>query len=229
MKVLVVAAHPDDEVLGCGATMAKLARQADTEVYTLLLGDGITSRYSEDELDTDEVREQVDRINKCAIKAGDILGAKETRTYRNLCCRFDTVPLLNIVKIIEEEVERIQPQVIYTHWPYDVNIDHGIVYQAVLTATRPLPNSGVKTIFSFEVLSSSDWNFRHRFSPNVYEDVSETLETKIRALQTYATEIRQFPHPRSVDGIRTLARKRGAEVGLEFAEAFELLRDIRSA
>lgn len=227
MKVLIVAAHPDDEVLGCGATIAKLARKADNEVYTLILGDGITSRYGEDELGTQAVKEQVDRLNKCAIEAGKALGVKETKTYGNLCCRFDTVPILNIIKTIEEEIERIQPRIIYTHWPNDVNIDHKIVHEAVLSATRPLPGSCVKTIFSFEVLSSTDWNFRHRFSPHVYEDVRETLETKVRALQIYETEIRESPHPRSAEGIRSLARKRGIEVGINFAEAFELLRDVR--
>ncbi len=227
MKVLIVAAHPDDEVLGCGATIPKIARKTDNEVYTLILGDGITSRYSEDELDTTEVKEQVERINNCALEAGKILGVRETKTYRNLCCRFDTVPLLNIIKIIEREIERIQPQVIYTHWPHDVNIDHKKVYDAVLSATRPLPHSCVKTIFSFEVLSSTDWVFRSQFSPNVYENVEETLETKIRALQIYESEIREFPHPRSVEAIKTLARKRGTEVGINSAEAFELIRDVR--
>ncbi len=109
-----------------------------------------------------------------------------------------------------------------------VNIDHGIVHKAVLSATRPLPDSSVKTIFSFEVPSSTDWNFRHRFSPNVYEDIEETIETKIRALQIYETELQEFPHPRSVEGVRILAQKRGAEVGINFAETFELLRDVRS-
>tara|TARA_Y100000310_G_scaffold115092_1_gene113628 strand:+ start:128 stop:808 length:681 start_codon:yes stop_codon:yes gene_type:complete len=225
MKVLVVVAHPDDEVLGCGGSIAKHSANKD-EVHILALGDGITSRYSQEELDEKEVKLRVESIKKDFFKATKLLGAKSTAIKGYNCCRFDLVPLLDITKIIEEHVKKIQPEIIYTHCPYDVNKDHKVIFDAVLTATRPLPNSCVKKILLFEILSSTEWSFLENFRPNVYIDVSDFIDTKIKAMNLYKGEVRNFPHPRSEKVIKALAEKRGSEVGLQNAEAFQLLREI---
>ncbi len=224
--VLVVAAHPDDEVLGAGGTMAKHAQKGD-DVFTLIVGDGITSRYEESELGKDFIKKQVNTIKKHCLSAGNILGVKKTTVLGNYCCRFDQRPLLDITKAIEKEIARVKPGIIYTHNSFDVNNDHGIVFKAVLAATRPSPGFCVKKILVFEVLSSTEWSFHAEFRPNVYEDISSTIHKKIEAMKVYESEVREFPHARSLEAIKILAQKRGAEVGLNYAESFKLIRDVR--
>jgi len=225
-KLLVISAHPDDEILGGGWTVAKYAEQGD-EVHHLIIGDGITSRYPESELQQPQVVAQVKRIAEDARRAGEIVGASRVTVRGHLCCRFDKVPLLDITKLIEEEITHFRPEVVYTQGPYDVNYDHELVFKAVLAATRPMPNSPVKTVLAYGVLSSTEWNFYTPFRPTVYEDIRGSIDRKVAAMQAYGSEYRQFPHPRSEESIRTLAKKRGSEVGLPYAEAFELIRDIR--
>jgi LmbE family N-acetylglucosaminyl deacetylase len=143
--------------------------------------------------------------------------------------RFDTVPLLEIAKIIEGVIEQVNPQVIYTQHGGDLNIDHVMVYRATLTATRPLPGSQVRSVYAFEVASSSEWAFQQfspAFHPNVFVDVSATLEQKIRAIECYENEVRAFPHPRSPDALRAIARRWGSVAGLHAAEAFQLVRTV---
>jgi LmbE family N-acetylglucosaminyl deacetylase len=225
-KVLVVAAHPDDEVLGCGGTIAKHVEKGD-DVFTLIIGDGITSRYAESELDKDYVNKQVNKIKENCLDAAKILGVKEVTIIGNHCCRFDKIPLLDITKLIEKKIGKIKPDVIYTHSPLDVNNDHRIVFKAVLIATRPLPGFCVKKLLAFEVLSSTEWNFYNKFRPNVYEDISQTINKKIEAMESYGHELRDFPHPRSIEAMKILAKKRGCEVGVNYAESFELIREIK--
>lgn len=226
-KVLVVAAHPDDEVLGCGGTIAKHAAKGD-DVSILIIGDGVTARYPESELGKDGANEQVDNIKKHCSDAAKILGARDVSILGNNCCRFDKIPLLDIIKLIEEKINETRPDIVYTHSPFDVNNDHGIVFKAILAATRPIPFTFcVKTVLAFEVLSSTEWNFHAKFKPNVYEDISTTMAKKVEAIKAYQGEVRKFPHPRSIEAIKNLAAKRGSEVGVNNAECFELLRDIR--
>ena len=228
MKVLVVAAHPDDEVLGCGATLARLGREGHA-VHIAIMGEGITSRHAQ--------RGQADAgqlalLHRNARAAADKVGAKEVTLYKLPDNRLDTVALLDIVKLVEELVDKLKPEVIYTHHPGDLNVDHGIVHRAVLTATRPIVGQPVREIYAFEVPSSTEWAFQRfqpSFRPNVFVDVTGTLETKIAAMGCYDSEARKFPHPRSPEALRAIATRWGSVVGCQAAEAFELVRSVQRA
>lgn len=225
MKIGIVVAHPDDEVLGCGGTIARTAHERPANI--LILGEGVTSRYDRrGEADASTVKS----LTEDARAAGRILGVAAIEFAGLPDNRFDDVPLLDLVKQVERWVRSVQPSVIYTHHPGDLNIDHVLTFRAVLTATRPTVNGAVREIYSFEVPSSTEWTF-HRlepiFRPNVFVDVSDTIETKVRAMQAYASEARPFPHPRSPEALRAVARRWGSIVGVNYAEAFELVRAIR--
>jgi LmbE family N-acetylglucosaminyl deacetylase len=223
MKILVVASHPDDEVLGCGGTVAKLSKH--DAVYTLLLGRGIASR---DILESEKIK-RLKKIKNESKRANKILGAKKIFFEDFPDNRFDTVPLLSIIKSIEKVMQETKPDVIFTHHHGDLNIDHQITNKAVLTAARPVGDYSVKKILAFEVLSSTEWHAKNRreiFSPNTYVDISKTIGKKLSAMRCYKSEIRPYPHPRSLEGIKILAKKRGLEVGLRYAEAFYLARLI---
>ncbi|MEK6925709.1 MAG: PIG-L deacetylase family protein [Nanoarchaeota archaeon] len=226
MKVLVIAAHPDDEVLGCGATIAKHVKQGDI-VDVLILGDGITARYEESELNNPEVIEKVKAINGHAFNASKVLGVNQLEIKGFHCTRFDKFPLRDFVGIVEKKIKEFKPDRVYTHGPNDVNIDHGIVYKAVQTATRPMTPSFVKEVFLMEILSGTEWNFLESFRPDHYIDVVDTIQLKVDALREYSSEKREFPHPRSDEGIIILAKKKGSEVGLKYAEAFKTFRVIK--
>lgn len=225
-NVLVVAAHPDDEVLGCWGAMARLVQEGQ-EVHIAILGEGATSRYQErDQAD----QSKVERLLGDSQQVADMIGAKQVLNYGLPDNRFDTLPLLDVVKIIEKLIVEIEPAVIYTHHPGDLNIDHGVVFRATLTATRPLPGCPVRDLFSFEIPSSTEWSFntyQPDFRPNVFVDITETIEMKIKAMQTYKSESCSFPHPRSPESLRSTASHWGSVVGVEYAEAFELIRSIR--
>lgn len=224
-RILIAVAHPDDEVLGAGGTIARHVREGD-EVYCLILSEGVTSRYSR----RAEAEEKLKQLKSETAKAAKILGIKRVFFKDFPDNRFDTVPLLTIVKAVEEVKEEIKPEVIYTHHGGDLNIDHVIVHRAVLTATRPITGHSVREIYAFEVPSSTEWafgQFQHTFRPNVFVDISATLENKVQAMALYKSEARPFPHPRSPRVIDAIARRWGSVVGCEAAEAFELIRTIR--
>ena len=225
MRVLVVAAHPDDEVLGCGGTIARLAQEGH-DVYIAILGEGITSRYQQQE---EAVQAQVKALHARSRQVAELLGTKDLFLYNLPDNRFDTVPLLGVIKMIEELVQRIQPKVIYTHHGGDLNIDHIITHRAVLTAARPITECSVKEIYAFEVPSSTEWAFGQfqPFHPNVFMDISATLEAKLKAMELYESEVREFPHPRSLEALQAVARHWGSVVGCRAAEAFELIRAVR--
>jgi len=222
MNILLVFAHPDDEVLGCGATIAKFAMQG-AKVSTLILSDGVASRVP-----THLSKEIKNRQNEMQ-KANKLIGVKEVFTESFPDNAFDSVPLLDIVKKIEDIKQKTKPQIIFTHHYGDMNIDHQITYQAVLTATRPMQGEMVKEIYSCEIPSSTEWNFEpnKQFAPNVFFDVSKTIGKKIKALAEYKSELREYPHPRSLQHIEELAKFRGVRCGLNFAEAFCLVRSVR--
>jgi len=223
MSILIIAAHPDDEVLGCGGTIASLSSKND--VYTLILGQGVVSR----DIPSDQNKKDLEELKLSSIKANDILGVKEVYFEDLPDNKFDTVPLLDIVKAIEKHTQKINPEVIYTHHFGDLNIDHQLTHKAVITATRPIGDKFPKRILSFETLSSTEWNLQDTnniFTPNVFVDISKTFDKKIESMKCYKSEIRDYPHPRSLKGIKVLAQKRGLEAGLNFAEAFCLLREI---
>jgi len=225
MRVLVIVAHPDDEVLGCGATMARLAREGH-QVHAVILGEGITSRRLHRE-ETDP--SLLDTLRESSREAAKILGAEKPQFNGLPDNRFDTVALLDVVKLVEEVVERVAPAAIYTHHGGDLNIDHRVVHQAVLTATRPVAGCPVKEVYACEIPSATEWSFGQLrpFVPTVFVDVSETLELKVRAMELYKSEIRAFPHPRSQEVMRANALHWGSTAGLGWAEAFQLIRSIR--
>lgn len=222
--VAVVAAHPDDEVLGCGGTIARMANDGH-DVHVLLLGDGETSRASSfsDPIDSEAVTAR----NAAAREACAILGCASVESLELPDNRLDGVNLIDVVKHIEAFLLRFQPETVLTHHFGDLNIDHRVVHEAVLTACRPQLDHPVKKVLFFEVPSSTEWRFSGvvpAFAPNWFVDISSTLETKLEALKAYDTELRAFPHPRSLEAVEALARWRGATVGMTAAEAFALGR-----
>ena len=223
--VLVVAAHPDDEVLGCGATMARLAAEGQP-VHIAILGEGITSRSSRDDSDAKLLRRLHQQAEAAALK----VGAKDVVLFKLPDNRLDTLPMLEVAKLIEDLIQKLRPAVIYTHHPGDLNLDHGIVHRAVLIATRPVLGHPVRQILTFEVPSSTEWAFQKIepvFRPNVFVEVSKTLDAKIAALACYDSETRNFPHPRSEQALRAIATRWGSVSGCTAAESFELVRSIR--
>lgn len=222
----VIAAHPDDEVLGCGGTMARMASEGRA-VHILLMADGETSRVS-------DAGEAIDRGRlaariAAAESACEILGCSSVDVLGMPDNRLDGLELLDLVRHIETFVERYQPLTLLTHHAGDVNIDHRVVQDAVITACRPQNDHPVKELLFFEVPSSTEWRppgSAEAFNPNWFVDISTTLAVKLEALQTYDSELRAFPHPRSLQAVGALAQWRGATVGVAAAEAFALGRKV---
>jgi len=224
-KVLVVAAHPDDEVLGCGGTIANHSMAGDT-VFILLLSNGVASR---DIAEVALLEQQIQQRKVSAEKAAKVLGAQVLELLGYPDNRMDSVDLLDVVKNVESYINGIHPDIVYTHHSSDVNIDHRIVHDAVIAACRPQPGESVKKLLFFEVPSSTEWrpgSSMLPFSPGYFVDISVTLEKKLKALEVYHQEMRDFPHPRSIEACQYLARWRGATIGVEAAEAFEVGRII---
>lgn len=223
-NVLVVAAHPDDEVLGCGATMAAHARRGD-RVRVLIVGEGATSRAPG--RSRSAWAKTLRRLQTMARKANEQLGVSAIEFLGLPDNRLDTVPLLRIVQSVEAVAARFRPAIVYTHHAGDLNVDHRRVNDAVRTAFRPLPGAPTSTLLFFEVPSSTEWSAgvaANEFAPHWFVDVSSTLTDKLAALRVYAPEMRDFPHPRSFEAVEHLARWRGASIGVAAAEAFVLGR-----
>lgn len=223
-KILIIASHPDDEILGCGATISRLVNEG-YEAYTLILGEGVTSR--DEKRNRDKRETEIQKLKQDILKANKLIGVKNIFTFDFPDNRFDSIPLLDIIKKIEEIKNKIKPDIIFTHFKNDLNIDHKKTYEATLTATRPMKNETVKTIYSFEVLSSTEWNYPTTFSPNVFFDITKTIDKKIKSMKCYENELRSFPHPRSIETIKLNAKNWGSKVGFKKAEAFELIRHIK--
>ncbi|MCD4784956.1 MAG: PIG-L family deacetylase [Candidatus Eremiobacteraeota bacterium] len=222
--ILVVAAHPDDEILGCGGTIKRLVDEGCT-AYTLILGEGITSR--DEKRNRDERIVEIEELKKQVNEANRIIGVKEVFLHDFPDNRFDTVALLDIVKVIEKVKNELQPDIMFTHYENDLNIDHQITHKAVLTATRPMKGECVKELYSFEILSSTEWNYPPSFSPNVFFDISDYMEYKKKAMQIYKFELNDFPHPRSLEGMDISAKSWGLKVGHKYAEAFKTVRILK--
>lgn len=225
-KLLVVAAHPDDEILGCGGTVAKLVKK-NYEAHVVIVSQGITSRYSK--LETKQSNKKLLNLKKSALKANKVLGVKTVSFLDFPDNRLDDICLLDIVKRLEQIIKKINPEIIFTHNSTDLNIDHKIVFDALITACRPLPMSKIKKILSFEVLSSTDWGTGSNndfFNPNYYVDVHKTLNLKLKALKEYKSEMKKWPHARSIETVKALAKFRGSSMGIKAAESFKLIRNI---
>ncbi len=221
-KVAVIVAHPDDEVLAFGGTMCRHA-ELGHRVSVLILATGLAARTP----DGRAAAHDLEALRQEARAAGKILGAQDMQFADFPDNRMDTVPLLDIIKSVSKFLEAADPAVIYTHHAGDLNIDHSLTARAVLTACRPVPGLRVKKIYSGEVLSSSEYSLAaDRFVPNTYVGIAPYLDRKRKALQCYVTEIRAWPHPRSVEAIDAHARLRGSECGMEAAEGLFLLREL---
>lgn len=229
-RILVVVAHPDDEILGLGATMHDLVHQYGCTIRAVILGEGITSRS--DERDREKWTQEL-AVHRANIhSAAAAIGYESVGIYDFPDNRFDSVALLDIVKVIEKEKADFQPSIIFTHHGGDTNIDHRRTFEAVITATRPMRGEVVRTILTFETPSSTEWqafNYPNYFQPNVYCSVTrEGIDAKIKAMENYEFERRAFPHPRSPEALETLARRHAVTVGADYAEAFMLIRSITS-
>lgn len=224
-NVLVIVAHPDDEVLGCGGTIARHVEAGDT-VKTVIMADGVNSRLTRKDSNNKKVQER----RQCAIRANKILGVNVVSFYEYLDNRMDGVDLLDVVKDIESEIVSFKPSIVYTHHVGDINIDHRVVHDAVVTACRPKPDFCVRELLFFEVPSSTEWRPASSgmpFTPSYFVNIAGTLEKKLEALKAYAEEMCEFPHPRSIKACEHLACWRGASAGLHAAEAFALGRLIK--
>lgn len=224
-KIMVVVAHPDDELLGLGATMHKLIQEYNVQTHVVILGEGITSRG--DERDTKKWEEEL-KIHKQNIKeAQAAIGYHSVSTYDFPDNRFDTVALLDIIKVIEKEKEQFQPDIIFTHHGGDLNIDHQRTFEAVITVTRPMKNEVVKTIITFETPSGTEWQSSsdpRRFVPNLFIEVSEEdVAAKIKGMESYEFEKREWPHPRSPRALKAVASQNGIVVGCNYVERLELI------
>lgn len=219
-SILIVVAHADDEVLGCGGTIARHVAEGDS-VHVIFMADGVSSRGSEQSAD-------LIRRNQARDAALKILGVTEWHALDFPDNRMDSVPLLDVVQVLEHIVRKIQPERVYTHHHGDLNVDHRVTHQAVLTACRPLPGSSVREILAFEVMSSTEWTTPGLapFIPHAFVDISDHLPKKLKALAAYELEMRPAPHSRSIGHIEALARHRGNSVGVEAAEGFEVVRVV---
>lgn len=218
MKVLVLAAHPDDEVLGCGATMARLAAEGHA-VSVAILGQGAASRFVPG---SPQAAAEVAGLQERSREAARILGAARVHHFGLPDNRFDSLDLLDVVQPLEALAEELLPEVVYTQHGGDLNVDHAVTFRAALTAFRPLPGSTVRALYAYEVASSTEWAFAQfapAFRPDTFVDVGAHLDRKLAALAAYDGELRPFPHPRSERAVRAQAELRGATVGVAAAEA----------
>jgi LmbE family N-acetylglucosaminyl deacetylase len=216
-KVLVIAPHPDDEVLGCGGTMAKYASRGD-DVYLCVATQAYTPDWPEN---------FIKGRKKEVSKANQILKVKKTFFLNFPTAKLDTIPQKDINEAIGRVIKETKSQIIFIPHQGDLHSDHKIIFLSSLVATRPDRHSFIEQVLSYETLSETEWgNPIYPFLPNIYEDISEFLEKKIEAMDAYKSEIKEYPHARSSDRIRCLAGRRGSEANLKFAESFLLIREI---
>ncbi|QTL99734.1 PIG-L family deacetylase [Iocasia frigidifontis] len=221
-KVLVIAAHPDDEVLGVGGTIIKLVEK-DYEIYTYILTDGSSTQYYGDTKKLNQKKEET-------FKANDILGVKEV-IFGNLPdMKLDTISHVKINNEIEKITNKIEPEIIFTHHSGDVNKDHKLIFESTLVVCRPLPGNNIKKIYSYEVPSSTEWGdnkTKDYFIPNIYVTLNKKqINKKCLAMEKYKTELRDYPHPRSLKSIINCSQHRGNQVGYDYAESFILIREL---
>ncbi len=221
MRILTIAAHPDDETLGAGGTIARLAARGH-EVWVGILTDGVTARHH-----------HIDQQQECAIRAGDVLGVSRVEFCGLPDQRLDAVPLLEVITPIEKWVGELRPDVVLTHFNQDANQDHRVAFQATLVAARPVEGSSVERLLCYETASSTEWAPPFPgsvFAPNVFVDITSTLPQKLEAMRhyeaTFANEMRPYPHPRSYEALQATARRHGVAAGVGAAEPFMLVRQV---
>lgn len=227
-RILIVVAHPDDELLGLGASMNKLIFEFGVKTHVVILGEGITSRS--EERDLDKWKEELQTHRENIKKAQATIGYGSVSIYDFPDNRFDSVPLLDIIKVIENEKRVFEPEVVFTHHGGDVNIDHQRLFEAVITACRPIETEIVRTIITFETMSGTEWRAStdpKHFIPNFFISVADkNIDAKVQAMESYEFEKRPYPHPRSPEALRIVAQRWGVMTGTKLAEAFCLVRSI---
>ena len=212
MKILVIAAHPDDEILGVGGTICKHINNND-EVYVCIVTKAYEPQWSKDYIERKIIEQK---------EVDNFLNIKKRYNLNLLTTKINTIPSGEFNFKITEIVDEVNPDILYTHFEYDLNYDHSLIFRASLVATRP-PKK-IK-LLSFETPSSSEWSIK-AFKPNYYVNIKDFLDKKINAFKIYKSEVKSYPYPRSPEGIEILARKRGSEECIEYAEAFILIRDF---
>lgn len=227
-RIMLIVAHPDDELLGLGATMNLLNRKFNCTIRVVILGEGITSRS--DNRDVAKWTKELDAHRKNIFEAQKIIGFESIGLYDFPDNRFDTIALLDIIKVIEKEKKEFNPQIIFTHHGGDLNIDHQRTFEAVITATRPLADEMVNTIITFETPSGTEWRASSdpkHFIPNLFIEIEkENLDAKISGMECYEFERRNYPHPRSPEALEIHAKRWGITIGKNYAEAFMIIRNI---
>ena len=225
-NILIIAAHPDDDILGCGGFIAKY--NTKTNIRVIFIAEGSSCRFPDLNKNLNKIQKTIETRNNYAKDALKVLGVKQVSFYNLPCGRLDSTPIIEINKIIENELNNFKPHTVITHSEDDTNNDHRIVYRSTLMATRPGAFKNLKTLLSFEVLSSTEWNFSKAFLPNHFESISlAQLNLKWQALECFKSEIGKYPHPRSEEGLKTLAQFRGMQSGFKYAEAFKIIRNFK--
>ncbi len=225
-SILVIAAHPDDEVIGCGGTIAKHIQKGDI-VNVLIVAEGETSRQKQ--RDRDSLSKEIAGLQLFAKDAHRILGTTNLEFLDFPDNRLDSIDRLDLIKVIESYISKYKPSTIYTHHAWDLNIDHRRLHEAVITASRPIPGQIVKKILCFEVASSTEWQspgIYPAFTPNYFVDITSQINLKIKALEKFESEMRVWPHARSIRALNNLIYLRGSQVGVEAAESFYLVRQL---
>ena len=233
-SILVICAHPDDEVLGCGGFLSKVSKEANVDVRVVFLAEGSSARYKKADLDfmsesSERLKNDILTREAACIAALESIGISRKNIFfnSNPACRLDSIDILDLGKIVEKHIQAVSPDTVLTHSSVDVNIDHRITLQAVLQATRPARYGFIKRVMMCEVPSSTEWRYTKTFEPNLFVSLSsDDIESKIKLFLKYETEVKSYPFPRSAEGIRTLAKYRGMQTGQEYAEAFMLVREV---
>lgn len=223
-KVLVLSAHPDDEVLGMGGTIAKLVKNGCV-VDVLIVTDGSSSQYR----DSDHLAEIIEAKKNETRNCADVLGVRDVYYGELPDMKLDTTPHIRINQVIEDVIDKVQPDTVFTHFWGDVNCDHQNVYKSTLVAVRPVMGQVVKELYCYRVPSSTEWTPNKAdtmFMPNFFVDIEQFSEQKYKAFACYSTELRDYPHPRSVQYLRESDKAAGLKVGLLAAEEFVLLRKL---
>ncbi len=238
MKILIIVAHPDDEILGMGGTIKKFTKKK-FDVKVVFLATGISARRSENysnstnyrvnEKTNSNMKKQIKALRGDVKKAMKILGVKDYQFEDFPDNEMDTVSNLEITKKIEKILFDFKPNIVYTHTQHDINVDHRAIYNATITATRPSKKSNIDEVITFEVPSSTEWYFNSNFSPNIFVDISSELSVKLKAMKAYKNEIHDFPHPRSLKALDAIATRWGSVSGFQAAEAFTLVRKLKKS